>query len=126
MAYATVDDVKLRYRGDFDTDIQAICATLLEDAAVIIDSYSCNCGDTAKAVVSCNMVVRAIDASGGLSMPIGASQGTMSALGYSQTFTMNGGSVGELYLSKLDKRILKVGNAISARSPLESLGEEGL
>ena len=34
---------------------------------------------------------------------------------------MSGGSVGELYLSKLEKRLLGVGNRIGARSPVEDL-----
>ena len=52
-------------------------------------------------------------------IPIGATQGSMSALGYSQSWTTGtGSSVGELYLAKLDKKLLGVGNAIGASNPL--------
>jgi len=53
--------------------------------------------------------------------PAGASQGTVTALGYSQSWTMSGGAVGELYLSKLEKQLLGVGNRIGAHSPVEEL-----
>ena len=43
------------------------------------------------------------------------------ALGYTQSWTMNGGSSGELYLSKLEKRLLGCGDRIGARSPVEGL-----
>ncbi len=43
---------------------------------------------------------------------------------YSQTWTMSGGSVGELYLSKLEKKLLGVGDRIGARSPLEGMVAE--
>lgn len=36
---------------------------------------------------------------------------------------MSGGSVGELFLSKLEKQMLGAGNRIGARSPLEVMGE---
>ena len=34
---------------------------------------------------------------------------------------MNSGTVGELYLSKLEKRLLGAGNKIGVRSPVEAL-----
>lgn len=34
---------------------------------------------------------------------------------------MSGGSTGELYLSKLEKKLLGVGSRLGARSPLEDL-----
>lgn len=61
------------------------------------------------------------DRQSGVSYPTGASQGSASALGYTQSWTMSGGSVGELYLSKPEKRLLGVGNRIGARSPVEDL-----
>ena len=53
--------------------------------------------------------------------PIGASQGSASALGYTQSWSMAGGAVGEIYLSKLDKKLLGVGSRIGAHSPLEGM-----
>ena len=75
------------------------------------------------------MVRRQLDAGPGaaqnaVTFPTGASQGSASALGYSQTWTMSGGSVGELYLSKLEKKLLGVGDRIGARSPLEGMVAE--
>ena len=53
---------------------------------------------------------------------MGASQGSMSALGYSQSWTIgSGGSTGELYLAKTDKILLGMGNQIGAYSPAEWL-----
>ena len=53
--------------------------------------------------------------------PMGASQGSATALGYTQSWTMSGGSSGELYLSKLEKRLLGLGSRVGAHSPLEDL-----
>ena len=79
-------------------DEQKICGTLLDDAAVMIDAYNVNATDEAKTVVSCRMVVRAMATDVG-STPIGATQGSMSALGYSQSWTIGAsGATGELYL----------------------------
>ena len=71
------------------------------------------------------MVVRVISAdSSEQEIPMGASQGSMSALGYSQSWTMGGGSSGELYLSKTEKRMLGVGNDIGSYSPLQEFVPE--
>ena len=40
MAYATVDDVQARAFTMLSDEQKAICATLLEDAAAIIDGYN--------------------------------------------------------------------------------------
>ena len=71
------------------------------------------------------MVVRAIGDGTDLGVPVGATQGSMSALGCSQSWTINGGSTGELYLTKTEKQILGIGRAIGSRSPLESFSETG-
>lgn len=112
MAYASVDDVELRSRRKLSYEEKPLCSALLEDAAIIIDSFEANAPNNAKAVVSCNMVVRAIGGSDAYQFPIGAQQGTVSALGYSQTFSMGNGSTGELYLTKMEKKLLGVGGKI--------------
>ena len=56
--------------------------------------------------------------------PLGSTQGSVSAMGYSQSWTMGSGSAGELYLSKLEKKLLGVGDRIGARSPLEGLCDD--
>ena len=53
-------------------------------------------------------------------IPAGASQGSMSALGYAQSWSIGGGgAVGEIYLSKVEKLMLGAGNSIGSRSPVE-------
>lgn len=117
MAYATVADVQARMTNTMSQDQQTICTNLLDDAAVIIDAYNVAADLDAKELVSIRMVIRAMEVDEGI--PIGATQGSMSALGYSQSWTTGtGSSVGELYLAKLDKKLLGVGNAIGASNPL--------
>ena len=120
MSYATWQDIQARLSRDLTTDEQTLCTTLLGDAGIIIDTFNVNASADAKLVVSCRMVIRAIGDDSGI--PMGATQGSMSALGYSQSWTMSGGaSIGELYLSKLDKELLGYGNKIGSYSPVEEL-----
>ena len=120
MAYATTEDIEKRILRDLTEDEETVCENLLDDAAVIIDSYNADASDEAKLVVSCRMVIRAIG-SGDDDVPVGATQGSMSAMGYSQSWTMSGGSTGELYINKLDKKMLGVGNSIGSYSPVQEL-----
>ena len=122
MAYATDEDVQARMTRTLSESEQAVCTTMLDDAAVLIDAYNYNADEDAKLVVSCRVVIRAIGDGGDLNVPMGASQGSMSALGYSQSWTLGtGGSVGEVYLSKTDKKMLGCGNSIASYSPTEEL-----
>lgn len=122
MAYATVEDVQARMTRDMTADEQAVCSTLLDDAAVMIDAYNVNASDDAKKVVSCRMVIRALGDGESSGVPMGATQGSQSGLGYSQSWTINsGGSVGELYLGKTEKTLLGVGNKIGSYSPTQEL-----
>lgn len=121
MAYATVQDVQARMSYTMTTDQQTQCGYLLDDAATLIDSYQNQATSEAKKVVSCRMVIRALGADDTANVPIGASQGSMSALGYSQSWTIGSGTVGELYLSKVEKRMLGIGNAIGSYSPTQEL-----
>lgn len=125
MAYAEVTDVEAGFR-QLSEEEKTLCAHLLEEAATVIDAYNQDAAYERKQLVSCRMVRRQLDAGPGaaqnaVTFPMGASQGSASALGYSQTWTMSGGSVGELYLSKLEKKLLGVGDRIGARSPVEDL-----
>lgn len=122
MAYATVEQVAARLGRTLTTAEAAQCAVLLDDAAVIIDSTATTAGDDVKELVSCRMVVRQMGVGVDATVPIGASQGSMSALGYSQSWTMgSSGANGELYLSKLDKRLLGLGDRIGSYSPVQEL-----
>ena len=121
MAYATVEDVQERMTRPMSKEEQAVCDTLLDDAAVIIDAYNKDADKKAKKVVSCRMATRSIGTGEG-DIPLGATQGSMSALGYSQSWTIGtGGAVGELYLSKMDKKLLGVGDKIGSKSPVEDM-----
>lgn len=119
MAYATVEEVEAGFRT-LTSDEKSVCSQLLDEAAVIIDAYNEDAGESAKDVVSCRMVRRALG-DGMASVPMGASQGSVSALGYSQSWTMTNGSSGELYLGKIEKKLLGVGDRIGSYSPIESL-----
>lgn len=117
--YATVQDVAAGFRPLTASEEQ-IASQLLIEAAIIIDAYNSLASADAKNVVSCRMVRRSIGSSG--DTPIGASQGSMSALGYSQSWTMGAtGSTGELYLNRMDKKLLGAGNAIGSYSPIQEL-----
>jgi len=127
-AYATIEDVQARMGRDLSQTEEQTCSVLLEDAAVLIDAAALNASDEAKKIVSCRMVIRALgdggDAGG---VPMGATQGSMSALGYSQSWTIgSGGATGELYLGKTDRQILGLGNQIGSYSPVQELVPEAL
>lgn len=121
MAYATYTDVQARMNREMSEDEQATCTTLLDDAAVIIDATGTTASADIKKVVSCRMVIRALGES---DVPVGATQGSMSGLGYSQSWTMGSGSTGELYLAKLDKNLLGLANKIGSYSPTQELVPE--
>lgn len=122
MAYATWEDVQARLMRALSTTEQAICTTLLDDAAVFIDEYNANAKAENKKVVSCRMVLRALGDGESAGIPMGATQGSMSGLGYSQSWTISNGSSGELYISKQEKKLLGVGDKIGSYSPVQELG----
>ena len=121
MRYAKFEDIAKRCKRNPENE--ELCIALLDDAAIIIDSFNRLAPPDAKKLVSCNMVMRAIGGGEDAQVPIGATQGTVSALGYSQTWAMSSGTSGELYLSKLDKKLLKTGVKIGFRSPIETESE---
>lgn len=124
MAYATVQDVQARLTRTLSEAELSVCANLLEDAGILIDVYRESADADKKKLVSCRMVLRVIG--DGSDVPMGAMQGSMSGLGYSQSWTMgSGGAAGELYLSKTDKAILSGGgNVIGSYSPTQELVPE--
>lgn len=120
-AYATVTDVTDRMVRELSEKEQTVVGNLLDDAAVLIDAYNVNASSDAKKIVSCRMVIRAIG-DGSSDVPAGATQGTISALGYSQTWTMGtNASVGQLYLDRTDKAMLGGGSKIGSYSAVEEL-----
>lgn len=125
-AYATSYDVENGFRT-LTPDEQIRCEALLLEAAIIVDAYNRGAGEEAKRLVSSRMVRRQLGAGDGgdIQFPMGSTQGSMSAMGYSQSWTMGSGSVGELYLSKLDKKLLGVGSRVGSHSTLEGMADAG-
>lgn len=120
MAYANVSDIEARVGRELNTQEAIQCQSLLDDAAVIIDAYNSNASEDNKKLVSIRMVVRSIGASEDI--PLGATQGSMSALGYSQSWTMgSGASAGELYIGKMEKKLLGLAGTIGSYSPTQEL-----
>lgn len=115
MAYATYEQVQAGFRT-LTTDEISVCNALLDEAAVVIDAYNSEAAADVKMVVSCRIVRRALGA-GEATIPIGATQGSMTAGPYTQSWTMGTGSAGELYLSRVDKKLLGVSNAIGFSDP---------
>lgn len=124
MAYATAGEVQARMTRPMTTAEQSVWEILLDDVAVLIDSYNPNAANNVRTVVSCRAVIRALGDGQSGGVPIGASQGSMSALGYSQSWTMGSGSSGELYLSKVEKQMLGGGSKIGSYSPIQELVPE--
>lgn len=119
--YATIADIQGRMTRTLNESEQTVCLNLLDDVAVLIDAVNVNASTDAKKVVSCNAVIRAIG-NGDSDIPIGATQGTMSALGYSQSWTVgSGGSTAEIYLSRIDKKLLGANNSIGSYSPVQDI-----
>lgn len=121
MAYATIEDVTAGMMRDVSEDETRVLTQLLDEVAVLIDAYNSKASVDAKNLVSVRVVRRQIGDGESSGVPIGATQGTVTALGYSQTWTLSSGSAGEAYLSKIDKALLGKDNAIGSRSPVEDL-----
>ena len=121
-AYATVKDVQARMLRTMSSDEETLCGTMLDDAAVIIDAYNVNAAADAKKIVSCRMVIRALGDGEDSGIPLGATQGSQSALGYSQSWTIgSGGAAGELFIGKLERKLLGCGDLIGSYSPTQEL-----
>lgn len=132
MTYATVADVQARMTRSMTEQEQAVCAVMLEDASAMIDAMlmgksTCGCSNPgapadARTIVACRMVIRALGDGSTTGYPIGANQGSMSGLGYSQSWTVGGGgSTGELYIGKADRQLLGLSNSIGSYSPVQEL-----
>ena len=120
MAYATVTDLQGRMARTLSAAEMETAKALLCDAAVMIDAIAPKAKTEAKRIVSCRMVSRALGDGTSYGVPTGATQGSMSGLGYSQSWTIgSGGTTGEMYFGKADRILLGCGNAIGSRSPIE-------
>lgn len=88
MVYALTQDIQARMSRALSEEEIEICTNLLEDAGVIIDAAAPGASNDAKRVVSIRMVQRALGDGQDLGVPLGASQSTVSALGYSQSLSL--------------------------------------
>lgn len=126
MSYATIEDIEIRTGKTYTASEKVQLAALLCDAAVIIDAYRESATDAAKKVVSCRMVIRVFGTDEDVSYPLGATQGSMTAGPYTQSWTVgSGGGAGELYLGKSDKQLLGGGDNIGSYSPVEDMVWDG-
>lgn len=120
-SYATYEDVERGFRV-LTAEERNACTDMLDEAAVIIDAFAQAADPDRKKIVSCRMVRRTLANAGANGVPMGATQATMTAGPYSQTWTLGSGSAaGEMYLSKIDKAMLGIGNRIGVHSPLEDM-----
>lgn len=117
MAYATVSDIEARWR-DLTTAEETRAATLLDDAAAILDSFVKITGDEAQAenlkIVSCNMVIRAMSSDD----QMGLSQSSMTAGPYTQSWTYSNPS-GDMYLTRMEKRLLGITSSYIGSIPVK-------
>ena len=121
MAYATVSDIEARIGRTLNQQETTQCQSLLDEAAVIIDSYNAAATTDSKKTVSIRMVSRAVGCDIDV-VPTGATQGSMSALGYTQSWTMgSGGTAGELYIGRTEKKLLGLAGAVGSYSPTQEL-----
>lgn len=145
MIIVSTSDVQERMTREMSAAERSVCAALLSDAVSMIYTVAPHLAKSIAApedvsddyhretvlgkLVACRMVIRALGDGGAAAgaAPIGATQGSMSGLGYTQSWTMaNGGSTGELYLSKTERQLLRRGNSIGSYSPVQGLAQEVL
>lgn len=125
MTYATTADIAVRLGRELTDKEEIQCSAMLEDAAAIIDAYNSEAEEANKKLVSVRMVVRSLGGGEDLGVPMGATQGSMSALGYSQSWTIGGGgSSGELYIGRLERKLLGIAGKIGSYSPTQELVPE--
>lgn len=119
MVFAEVSDVEARWRT-LSTAEQSRADVLLEDASAILDRLvKVDVDDGRQAsllkTTCCNMVIRAMSATE--SDSYGATQMSMTAGPYSQSWTY-GNPTGDLYLTRLEKKLLGIGVGRIGWAPL--------
>lgn len=112
-AYATVEDVEARWRT-LTSDEEARAETLLDDAAVILNGLvTVDTSDESQAaallMVSCNMVIRAMVASGSAAYGVDQLSATMGPFGQTAHFANPNG---DMYLTKAEKKLLGIGGGV--------------
>ena len=111
MAFADVHDIEARI-GVLSAADEERAATLLDDAAAILSALvSVDPDDDEQAellkTISCNMVIRSMSAPADT---FGVQSASMTAGAYSQTWQYANPS-GDMYLTKLEKRLLGISSS---------------
>lgn len=121
MVYATVPELEARWRTLTGPE-KVRAGTLLEDAAVRLD-VACPPSDpitaqeaSARLIVSCEMVKRAMSAPGGVE-DVGVTS-IQSGAGPFQQTKQFANPTGDLYLTKADKALLGCGRQVAFTVPL--------
>lgn len=109
MAFAQVSDIEARWR-DLSTAEETRAGTLIDDASAILTQLvDADATDTQQAQllkqVCCSMVIRAMSATE--ADTFGVSSASMTAGPYTQQMTYSNPS-GDMYLTKLEKRLLGI------------------
>ena len=108
MAYADVSDIEVRLGRTFTADETVNVQALLDGASAVLNKLVTVTNDTEQNAllkfVCTNMVSRML--SNGLDV-LGASQASMTAGPYTQSFSFSTPS-GDMYLTKLEKRLLGI------------------
>lgn len=114
MAYADVDDLRLRWPGLPDTEeAEARAGALLSDAAAVLDADKAPVLDendvvtdlAVRRLISCAMVERAMKSDGASQAGVTQESKTMGPFSRSFTFA---NPTGDLYLTKQERRLLGV------------------
>ena len=109
MAFAVVSDIEARWRT-LSADEASRASTLIDDATAMLSALvKVDAADAQQAellnTVCCNMVIRAMAQSG--MDTFGVSQAAITAGPYTQSFSYSNPS-GDMYLTKLEKKLLGV------------------
>ena len=125
MAYATYTDVENRWRT-LTVDERSKAITLLDDAAVMLEGWvSVNPLDTHQAavlkLVSCNMVIRAMTASESDAFGVESLTASLGPFGQTAKFA---NPSGDMYLTKLEKRMLGIIGSGKGRILHPAYGED--
>lgn len=118
--YISKDDFEKNFRS-LSSEEEKQFDEIAKEASALIDSYAPNADEERKIIVCMRVVRRALSNMQSDMIPMGATGGTYSALGYSQSFQLSGGTIGEIYLGKTEKKMLGVSDQIGMSSPLEAI-----
>lgn len=119
MGFAEVHDIEARWRA-LTVEETARADALIADASAILESLVSVVGEDERQAellktVCCSMVIRAMSATAADSY--GATQMSMTAGAYSQSWTYSN-PTGDLYLTRLEKRLLGIGVGLIGWAPL--------